>query len=111
MSRSLLATRPGRSAEPGARFSTSTRHGLFLLRIALGLFLALYGTSTFGGKLRDVASRPEALFHAPLIEALHLPFPPPWLDVWGLLIASLGWMIALGIGWRFCAVTAAGVVV
>ena len=88
--------------------SAPTWHGLFLVRVGLGLFLAENG-SRFGNNLQSVASRPEALFHAPVMEALHLPFPPPLIDLWGPLIGLLGWMITLGIRWRLSAVAAAGV--
>jgi hypothetical protein len=90
---------------------TRSWHGLFLMRIGLGLFLADNGGWLFGRKLQGVVSRPEALFHSPLVEALHLPFPPPAPDLWGQFIALLGWMIALGIGWRVAAVVASAAIV
>jgi len=88
-----------------------TWHGLFLIRVAIGLFLADNGAWMFGGKLEGVMSRPETLFHSPLIEALHLPFPPPHPGRWGRLVEISGWMIALGIGWRVAAVVASFAIV
>ncbi len=90
---------------------TPTWHGLFLMRVGLGLFLANKGAWLFGGKLQGVVSRPEALFHSPLVETLHLPFPPPVLGLWGPFVELLGWMIALGIGWRVAAVLASVAIV
>jgi len=99
------------SAALPAAWPTRTWHGLFLMRVALGLFLVKNGGWLFGGKLQGVVSRPEALFHAPLVEALQLPFPPPATNLWGPLIELLGWMIALGIGWRVAAIVASVAIV
>jgi uncharacterized membrane protein YphA (DoxX/SURF4 family) len=88
-------------------FDRPTWHGLFLLRVGLGWFLAVNGTHSFGRKLDEVASRPAELFHSPIVEALHLPFPPPALELWGPLIGVLGWMVALGIFSRFSCFAAA----
>jgi uncharacterized membrane protein YphA (DoxX/SURF4 family) len=98
-------------ASVGAAWRLPARHGLFLLRIALGGFIAVNGSANFGRKLDAVVSRPEALFHSPVIEALGLPFPPPMIHLWGPLISVLGWLVALGLAWRAAALVAATVIV